>query len=66
MPTPPLDEPITQISVKIFTSDLERLKSTFGPGWSGQMRMIIHDHFRIRRGVAQLIKSAEASDAKRD
>ena len=65
MPTPPLDEPTTKISLNIFTSDYEELKAKFGDGWTGQVRMVIRDHLRIRRGVAQLIKQAErTNDAK--
>ena len=66
MPTPPLDEPGRKISVDIFLADYEELKARFGDGWSGQVRMVIRDHLRIRRGIAQLIKNAEATNAKRD
>lgn len=65
MPTPPLDEPTTKISVNLFTSDYEELKARFGDGWTGQVRMVIRDHLRIRRGVAQLIKQAEKQDANK-
>ena len=68
MPTPPLDEPGRKISVDIYLADYEELKRIYGYGWSGQVRMIIRDHLRIRRGVAQLMKRAEKenADAKRD
>ena len=66
MPTPPLEEPTTKITLNIFTSDYEELKARFGHGWSAQVRMVIRDHLRIRRGVATLIKNAESANAKRD
>lgn len=64
MPTPPLEEPTTKITLNVFTSDYEELKARFGHGWSAQVRMVIRDHLRIRRGVAQLIKQAEQGNAK--
>ena len=66
MPTPPLEEPTTKITLNIFSSDYEELKTRFGHGWSAQVRMVIRDHLRIRRGVATLLKNAETANAKRD
>jgi hypothetical protein len=64
MPTPPLEEPTTKVTINIWSSDYEELKARFGHGWSAQVRMVIRDHLRIRRGVAQLINRAEKQNAR--
>jgi len=55
MPTPTLHEPITKITVNIFTADYEELKRIYGQGWSVRLRDMVRDHLRIRRGVAAIV-----------
>ena len=44
MPTPPLEEPTTKITINVFTADLEALKRSHGPGWSTIIRELLRNH----------------------
>lgn len=50
MPTPPLEEPATKITLNVFTSDLERLKKIWGPGWSVVIRDLLREYVRKHYG----------------
>lgn len=62
MPTPTLEEPITKITLNLFTTDYKELKKVYGAGWSTRVREVVRNHLRIRRGIAQ-IKTIGETDA---
>ena len=51
MPTPPLEEPTIKITFLGFDKDMTEFKQVYGQGWTGQLREVIRNHLRIRRGV---------------
>lgn len=48
MPTPPLEEPTTKVTLNIFTRDLEALKRI--GAWSVLVREIVHEWMENERG----------------
>ena len=46
MPTPTLDEPITKVTLNLWSSDHAELKRIYGDGWSSRVREIIRKHLR--------------------
>jgi len=44
MPTPPLDEPATKVTLNLYDRDIEFLKQNapMGMGWSPYLRELVH------------------------
>lgn len=40
----PSAEPLTKVTLNLFTADVEDFKRRYGYGWSEQMRMVIRDN----------------------
>jgi uncharacterized protein (DUF4415 family) len=46
MPNPPSDEPLTKVTLNLFTRDLQRLQRQEGHGWSTKVRQLVRDYLR--------------------
>lgn len=52
MPTPPLEEPITKVTINLFTSDVEWLKRN-EDHWTAIVRELVHKYvYAKQRGKA--------------
>ena len=41
MPQPPLDEPVTKVTLNLWASDVAWAKAQWGAGWSGEIRNLL-------------------------
>ena len=46
MPTPHLPEPGKKVTLLLFEKDVEEAKRRWGPGWTGQIRDLLHQHLK--------------------
>ena len=49
MPQPPAEEPLTKVTLNLFTADLDYIKRTYGQGWSTLLRELIREAVNARR-----------------
>lgn len=46
MPNPGASEPLTKITINLFTSDLDQFRKRYGHGWSEQIRELVRRNCR--------------------
>lgn len=46
MPNLPTDEPLTKVTLNLFTKDLAELKRREGYGWTGVVRSLVRRHLK--------------------
>lgn len=49
MPTPTIDEPITKVTLNLYTRDVEWLKKAQGQGWTTYIREVVRAKVREHR-----------------
>lgn len=49
MPTPPLEEPTSKVTLNLFTRDIDDLKKIEGQ-WTTKVREIVHAYMEKQRG----------------
>lgn len=54
------DEPLTKVTLNLYTADHQLLQTRYGHGWSTVVRAAVHDYLHRTKTIEQMVQ--ERSD----